>query len=514
MQKLSRLTRASLLIAFFFAVDKVFAFGRSILIARQFSLSAELDAFNVANNLPDMLFALISGGAIGMAFIPLLSEALAKNGRDAAWDLFSRVANVAFLVTLAFAVLVAAFAEQIVKAQIGIAPGFNAEQQHMVARLMQLNLIGTILFSISGLVMASLQANQHFLLPAMAPTLYNIGMIFGALVLSLTEPYRPGPVQLPALGLGVYGLVYGVILGAMLHLGIQLPGLARYGFRYTASLNLRHSGLAQALRVFAPRLLTLFGIQLIFIIRDNLASRIGQVGGVSALTYGWMIMQMPETIIGTAIATALLPSLAEYAARGEWQTFEQTLGKALGVMVALSLPAAAVLGLYLQPLAQTAFGFDAAGNALLVATTRVYLATLLGYAAQETLARAFYARVEPKLPLAGIGVRLVLYVAIIAGLWLVWPAGGVVVIAAGELAVLGEALFLGWRMHARMGHGLALAPGLARGLASMAVAGIGYWLLGQVLPLDTIGGALAGMVISGGLALAVVWKDASAVLRL
>jgi putative peptidoglycan lipid II flippase len=99
MKKLSFLTRTSFLLGFFFAFDKLLAFARSIIIARQFRLSFELDAFNVANNLPDLLFALISGGALAMAFIPVLSEHLTLRGREDTWVLFSRVANIAFVVT-------------------------------------------------------------------------------------------------------------------------------------------------------------------------------------------------------------------------------------------------------------------------------------------------------------------------------------------------------------------------------------------------------------------------------
>jgi len=169
MNKLSFLARTSLLIGFFFGIDKVLAFARSIIIARQFSLSFELDAFNVANNLPDLLFALISGGALSMAFIPVLTQILTLKGRDAVWVLFSRVANLAFVVTAGAAILIAIFAEQIVRSEIGIAPGFGLEQQQLIAELMRLNLIATLIFSISGLVIGGLQANQHFILPALAP---------------------------------------------------------------------------------------------------------------------------------------------------------------------------------------------------------------------------------------------------------------------------------------------------------------------------------------------------------
>ena len=126
MKKFSFLARTSLIVGVFFGLDKVLAFVRTGIISRQFRDSLELlDTFNAANNLPDVLFALISGGALAMAFIPLMSEYLTTRGRPAAWDLFSRVANLAFLVTGSIAIIVAIFAEPIVNAEIGIAPGFG-----------------------------------------------------------------------------------------------------------------------------------------------------------------------------------------------------------------------------------------------------------------------------------------------------------------------------------------------------------------------------------------------------
>ncbi len=289
----TRLTRAALLLGSFFALDKGVAFVRQVIIAQQFGLSAELDAFNVANNLPDMLFALISGGALAMAFIPVLSEVLNRDGQKAAWDLFSRIANLAFLVTAGLAVVVLIFAPQIVRSEVGIAPGFGTPQQDLVIDLMRLNLVATLIFSISGLVIAGLQANKHFLLPALAPILYNIGQIFGALILAPQQGYTLGSVTLPAFGMGVHGLVYGVVIGAILHLGIQIPGLIRYHFQWTPKIGIRTEGVAKVLRLMGPRLITMFFIQLIFIARDNFASRL-EVGFVTALTYGWMIFRVPE----------------------------------------------------------------------------------------------------------------------------------------------------------------------------------------------------------------------------
>lgn len=437
--KFSRLTKISLLLAAFFFLDKVLAFVRQVLIARQFGLSAELDAFNVANNVPDLLFALISGGALAIAFIPVLSEVLTRSGQKPAWLLFSRIANLAFLVTVGLAILVASFAVPLVKAEIGIAPGFTATQQQLVINLMRLNLLATLIFSISGLVMAGLQANQHFLLPAMAPLFYNIGQIIGVTILSPEKGYTLGPVTLPAYGLGVQGLVYGVIIGALLHLAIQVPGLAKYHFNWSASLNLRDEAVRKVLRLMGPRLLTMFFIQLIFLIRDNLASRLAE-GAVTSLTYGWMIQQVPETLIGTAIGTALLPTLSEHFSRGEKQAFNETIEKAFKVLLALTLPTAAVLAFGLKPLLGMAFGFGAAGTGLLAWVTAAFMLGLFGHSLKEVSARAFYASQNAWIPLATAGGNVLLYG--LTGALLYRPLGAAGIALTDSIVFSLEALVL------------------------------------------------------------------------
>ncbi len=123
--KLTRVTRITFLLVGFFALDKAVAFIRQVVIARQFGLSPELDAFNAANNLPDLLFALISGGSLALAFIPVLTEQLTREGKPAAWNLFSKILNLAFLVTGVLAIIVAAVAHPLVRWEIGHRAGIQ-----------------------------------------------------------------------------------------------------------------------------------------------------------------------------------------------------------------------------------------------------------------------------------------------------------------------------------------------------------------------------------------------------
>ncbi len=509
--QLSQVSRAALLLLVFFAIDKVIAIFRQVLTARVFGLSEELDAFNAANNLPDLLFALISGGALAIALIPVLSEVLTRDGRPAFWQLFSRIANLAFLVTGVLAVIIAIFAGPLVGWRLGIAPGFHSEQQQLVAELMRLNLIATLIFSISGLVMAGLQANQHFLFPALAPLLYNAGQIFGAGILAPSAGLTFGPITLPAFGMGIHGLVTGVILGAILHLLIQIPGLVRYRFTWTASLGLNTEEVRKVLRLLGPRLLTMLFIQLIFIARDNLASALG-TGAVSALTYGWMLMQVPETLIGTTLGTALLPTLAERAARKDWEAFSTAIQKCTAYLLALTLPVAVILSLGLSPLVKLAFGFDDAGTELVMLATQAYLAGLLAHSVIEVGARAFYARQNALIPLLTSVVTGVVFIA--AGIPLA-PSGHVEGIAwATSIAFMVEMILLFYLLWRKYQVRILLGGTAARSVAACIAGGILVFGLVKWLPLSAWVSAALAMGASGVAVLAIVWKDIRAVMRI
>ena len=510
---MSRLTRTSLMLAFFIATDKILAVLRQVIIARHFGLSSELDAFNVANNLPDLLFALISGGALAVAFIPVLSEVLTQQGQRQTWDLFSKIANLAFLVTGVLAVFIAAFAEPLVRWRLGIAPGFNLTQQLLVAELMRLNLIATMIFSISGLVMAGLQANQHFFFPAMAPPLYNLGQIFGALILAPDKPYVIGGITLPALGLGVYGLVYGVIIGASLHLAIQIPGLIKYHFHWQPALDLNNPIVRKVIRLFGPRLLTMFIIQLIFIARDNLASRL-QAGSVTALTYGWMIQQVPETLIGTAIGIALLPTLSELASKQDWEGFRTTIERAVQVLLGITIPISIVLMVGLRPFLAVLFRFDDQGTDLLLWVTRGYLLGLAGQSLLEVANRSFYAQQNVRIPLIGSILNLGIY--IILGVALFRSTGATGISVTDSIAFTTQAVVVLFLLNKRLPQKFSFnKSGLNAVLAAVAGGGVSviiFTLLDGRIPAFMVGSA--SMCLGGLAALPFIRRELRILLRL
>jgi len=503
---MSRVARASLIVAVFFGLEKVLGLLRRLIVNRQFGRSPELDAFETANTLPELLFAIIAGGALAIALIPVLSEYLEKRGRPGLWDLFARVANLVFLATAALSLLVAIFADQLVRI---LAPGFGTAQQSLVAELMRLNLVSTILFSMAGLVIAGLQANQHFLLPAMAPSMYDIGALFGLLVLAPESGYHLGPLTLSAFGMGIQGVVYGTVLGSALFLLVQLPGLVIYRFRWRPIIDLSNPGVRQVITVLVPRALNVLCIQLIFILQERFASFL-ITGSVNALALGWLFMQVPETIIGSAIGTALLPTLSEQVARGEREGFQQSLNHAIRVMLALSIPAALLIGVTLRPVVGL-LNFDEIGTELVVWTARGFLLGLVGHTLLEVAVRAYYAQQDARTPLVAAALTAVGFFFLV--LILTPPLGAPGIGLANTLAFSGEALLLLLLLNRKIPGLLRVGGTLVR--AGLALIGSALVIYGLSLFRDSSLLWAGGSLVAGGLVvLPLIWPEIKLLIKL
>jgi putative peptidoglycan lipid II flippase len=504
---MSRLTRSILLVAAFFGLEKLLGFMRYVVIANQFGYSAQSDAFYVANNLPDLILTLISGGALAVAFIPVLSEYLEKGGRTRLWELFSRVANLVFLTTALLSILIAIFALPLVRHWI--APGFTLEQQVLAANLMRVNLLAACLLSLGGLIIAGLQANKHFLLPALAPVMYDLGALFGVFILAPSTGYHLGPLTLPAFDMGIYGPMVGYVFGAALFVLIQVPGLLRYQFRWTPSLNLQDPGLRKVLSLMGPRVLTAGFIYLIFIAQENIASRLA-TGSVSFINYGWLFMQVPETLIGTAIATALLPTISELFARDDQVAFSQTLNHSLRVILALTLPIAALIAIGIPPFVGF-LGGSATEQQLIVWTTRAFLVGLAGHALLEVASRSFYAQQKALVPLLASALTLAVFIPLAAGLAKILAAPGIAL--ANSLAFTGEALLL-WAWLNRSYPGIVKTRGaLGRALLAAALAALLAFLVVQ-LPFNPLVLSLVAMALGALVALPFIWQELKLLIHL
>lgn len=422
---MSKIFKASAIIGIFFGLNKILALLRQYLITKQFGFSLEIDAFNVANNMPDLVFALFAGGALSMAFIPIFAEYVDTKGADLSWKLFSKITTILFSITALVSIVIAIVAPLLVSSQIGIAPGFTGDQQKLVVELMRINLIATLIFSISGLVTASLQAHKHFLTPAMAPIFYNLGIIFGAVVL--------------APKMGIYGLTYGVVIGAFLHLLVQLPALSGRQFRFSFSIDFKDEGVRKVFKLMGPRLLTVLLIQFMFIMRDNLASRL-EIGSITALTYGYFIMQVPETLIGSSLAIALLPTLSSHMSKLKSEEFSKVLTTSIRVLIAASVIPVVLIFVCLNPLLTLLFDFSLPQQDLLLWTTNAFMSGLMAHILLEVFVRAFYARQNATVPFYATLLRTVVFVVL--GIVSYKSYGAVGIALSDSIAVAIEAVFL------------------------------------------------------------------------
>jgi putative peptidoglycan lipid II flippase len=378
---------ASLLMMAGLGVSTVIGLLRTQLITRTFGTSALSDAFSAANNLPELLYTILAGGALSLAYIPVYSGVL-KQDRTQANRLFSQVLSVLVTAAAAAALLVAIFAEPLVRSSWGVAPNFDPATQRLCAHLMQLLAVGTVLFCVSSLVSATLQANQHFLSPAIVPSLYSVGQIIG--VLFFTPRF------------GIYGLAYGVILGAALHLFAQLPALWRQGVRWQGSPNWRDPNLLRIGVLMLPRIGDLFLARFsIGWLNTNIASSL-DAGRVAALQYAFQLMNMPWTLIGTAIGIAVFPTLAALNVTADRSAQRAALDQALRAVITLAIPAAVGLVLVGQPLVALLFqrgDFTAQSTQLVVLALQCYTVALVSQSLLDIVVRAYAARQDTLTPL-------------------------------------------------------------------------------------------------------------------
>jgi putative peptidoglycan lipid II flippase len=476
----ARVALSTLVVAALFGADKLLGVVRDVAVGRAFGASADLDAYYAAFELPDLLFTVVAGSALTTALIPILSARVVRQDREGTWGLVSTVLNWVLLAVGAASVAGAIFAPGIVRA---VAPGFDETQLDLAARLMRLVLIQTLVSSASGVVMSTLQAHQHFVLPAAAPISYTVGRVAGALLLAPRW--------------GVFGLAWGGLAGTVGHLLIQVPGLIRYRARWRPRL--RHPDLRAVLALMGPRALGLGATYLGFVLPTFLGSRL-RPGAISAYEYGWRLMQFPETIVGTALGLVVFPTLAELANAGDREGLRRTASWALQLVLALAVPAAVGLLVLGRPLTALLFergAFDATATDRATLALRYLSLGLVAHSALEVVSRLFYARRDMWTPLAVAVAGLVLN----AGVgWLLLPVLEHGAIALGNsLGAALQVIVLLLVARRRLGGvegrvlGLSLArTGVASALMGAAVLGFCALLPGAGLLVTGLGGLAVG----------------------
>ena len=415
-----------------YVLSRVLGLGREVAISARFGTSSELDAYVAAFRLPDLAFLLFAGGALSSAYIPLYREVLARNDPAAARAFTSSALNAVIVAVGYFVAAIILLAPWIVPL---FTRGFTGETRNLTVALLGIVAFSPLLLAASEVFTATLHTRRHFLLPAFAPLLYNAAILVGAVVLALQW--------------GIYGVAAGVVIGAGLHLLVQIPAFRALGPGYGLTLDPRLPELKLLIQRTAPRMAGLVTVHLsLLFIMVTLASGLGE-GVVAALHYAWILMMLPLGVFGMSVARAWFPRFAVAAVSGPTPLLARQLTTAIRTVLFFLLPSAAGLMLFAPLVVATLFErgeFDATSTELTAWALLFFGVGLAGHGAVEVLNRGFFALKDTRTPvLIGI-VSMGLGIALAYVLMRPLAQGG---LALGiSLAVLLEAVWL-WLLLAR-----------------------------------------------------------------
>jgi len=491
-----------------FVLSNLIGLVRQMLISDAFGTSRALDAFNAALRFPDLLFSLVAGGALASAFVPAFTGFLTRDEDDRAWRLTSAIFQLVLVAAIVASLIGALVAPWLVAVLVG--RGFPPAEQALTVSLMRILLLTPVVFALSGLLMGVQNAHGRFLMPALAPSFYWLGMILG-LVLWLPER-------------GIYGLAWGAVLGALMHLGLQVVGLRGLRAPFSFGFGLADPAVRQVGRLMGPRMLGVAANQVNFLVTTSLASYMA--GGVSALDYAWRVFTMPQVVIAQGLAVAALPAFSALVAQGDLGEVRARLADTLRGLLFLAVPATVGMIVLRDPIIAMLFergAFGADSTRLVAAALGFFAVGLVAHGTVELVSRAFYALQDTRTPVlvAGYTVLVNIVLSLVLGLGFAQagypPVAGLAL--ATSVAVTLEMLALAWLLRPRLG-GIGWAriwPSLWRVLLASAVmagalvawlaltAARGPWLVG-------LGGAIVGLAVYWGVAWALASREARAIL--
>jgi len=398
-----RLVRSALVVMAGFMLTKGVSFLQALIIADRFGAGAEYDTFVQGNTLPDYLVRLIGGGALGVAFIPVFSALLNDDDNDGAWRLASQVFNTLLVVALTVSVFVIIFAPLLVDHII--APGLNEADAAQTAEIMRILSVGTVIFSVSGILSGVLHGHNHFFLPVLAPIFQDIGLLIGVIV--LTGPF------------GIHGLAWGTLLGALMHFGIQIPGLFMFKWQWKPLLGWNDPKLRQVIKLMLPRAMIGAAFLVNLIVIGNINSRLGE-GAASAFGWALRFMDIPQALIGTATGIVIFPTLSALSSMGRIEERKAAFSGALRFILVASIPAAAGLVLVVNPALRILF--DADETARIFTAVQIMSLAIIIQSLHEILTRAFYAQQDTLRPLIFSVIATVITVVTVIGMYQIYLA--------------------------------------------------------------------------------------------
>jgi putative peptidoglycan lipid II flippase len=352
---------------------------RDMVMAAQFGRGADTDAYRLAFQIPDLLFFLIAGGALSSAFIPVFSEYLHTDREDEAWKVFSVVVTIMSIVITLFIVFAWIFADPLTRI---VAPYKSAELIPLISHMSRIVLPAQFAFFIGGIMFGTLYARQRFVAPGLGPNIYNLGIIFGALVLS--HFFVPG----------IIGMSWGALAGAMIgNLAVPLVVMRALGSRFRPSLELSHPGVKKVFRLMLPVVLGLSLPGVYGMVMQAVGTGYA-IGINTALDLSNKLMQAPLGIFGQSLAIAVFPALTQFFAQQRMDLYRRQLEGTLRTVLYITLPISALMIIMSPEIVTAVFEYGKFKQADTAATARCLQMFGIGVTAwclHPVLMRAFFA---------------------------------------------------------------------------------------------------------------------------
>src|ERR1700675_4900182 len=493
-------TKAAGIIGLAVMCSRLLGLAREQIFAALFGGGSAMGAFSAAFRIPNLLRDLFAEGALSTAFVTTFTKTIALGGDDAAWRLANKVATLTavFLGVLCAAGMV--FSAELVAA---LAPGFDPEKAALTAQLTRIMFPCILLVSIAALVMGMLNSKSVFGVPAMASSFFNLGAIVGGVILGYWIDPHFGTGAL--IGLGV-----ATVLGGALQLAVQLPSLARLGYRFRPDFRWRDAGVKAILLLMGPSVIAASTTQFNVLVNSMFASTLGD-GPIFWLSIAFRLMQLRLGLFGVALGTVTLPLLSRLVVAGQMTAFRAELARAMRLALLLTIPSTVGLIVVAEPIISVLYQhgkFTAYQAAQAAGALRFYAIGLAGYAALKVLVNAFYALDRRKTPMLvsflAVALNLLLnWIFTVERAWghrgLAFSTGCVATFNFLILYALMQAQLKGLESRRML---VLLVKMAAASVALIAVcAGSSHWLLGQwqtegfVVKLA----ALLGTIIAGAL---------------
>lgn len=349
----------------------------------------EVGVYYAAFRLPNLLFELLVMGALSTAFIPVFANYLVKENKAAAFKLGAQIINLSVVTVAIFTVILFLFTKQI---SFLLVPGFNEQERSVMISFTRIMLIGQLVpLMIGNFITGMLQSFRLFLLPALAPIVYNLGIIFG--IIFLTPVY------------GLYGAVWGVVIGAIIFLLIQLPLIITLGYKHYYRIDLKNRGTKEVVKLMLPRTFGLAISQIDTTVDLILASFLG-TRNIAIFHSAQQLQQFPVGLFGATFAQAALPVFSTTAAKKDLVSFKKMILASMNQILFFVLPASVMLAVLRTPIVRLAYGaekFDWAATVATGKTLSFFAISIFAQSLAQLFARAFYALYDTKTPVI-IGV--------------------------------------------------------------------------------------------------------------